>query len=220
MLALAALAEFMSNVDQSWRAAAADPFAEAEAAFTTITRNLEVATLEPYRDYADASGTFRTDPNANFTPDHLARRSDLAFVCGPGLLGTTGRTTIGSGVFFTEPAGQTQLYAQAGLDHLVNALGYFVEFGPDSNAPAFFAGTPRERWRLKQVVQPSESLHHGSRSSRVPRRRPRFWRRMSSRWSCGRSGQPPMPPWRRLTPMIRAPPPTRSPSRNFHPACA
>ena len=47
-----------------------------------VTQNLAAATLEPYQDYADSSGPFRT--NAAFVPDHLARRSDLDFVCGPG----------------------------------------------------------------------------------------------------------------------------------------
>jgi uncharacterized protein (TIGR02599 family) len=163
MLAMTALAQFMTSVDRAWQTAATDPFADADAAFETVTQNLAVATLEPYEDYADASGAFHTSAGAPFTPDHLAHRSDLAFVCGPsgganGLLVSSGRTTAGSAVFFTAPTGQTQLYAQSGLDHLFNALGYFVEFGGDTNAPSFFTGTPRERWRLKQIVQPSESL--------------------------------------------------------------
>lgn len=160
LLVFVALAQFMGSIDKSWRAAASDPFVEAATAFAIVTQRLEVATLEPYRDYADTSGAFRTNPEAPFTPDHLARRSDLAFVCGPGanLLGATGRITAGSGVFFAGPAGRTQLYAQMGLDHLFNALGYFVEFGPDPDSPAFAGGATRERWRLKQIVQPSESL--------------------------------------------------------------
>jgi uncharacterized protein (TIGR02599 family) len=170
MLTFVALAEFMGSIDQSWQAAASDPYAEAAAAFTTVTQHLEVAALEPYRDYADASGAFHTNPSAAFTADHLARRSDLAFVCGPGatLLSASGRTTAGSGVFFAGPAGQTQLYAQAGLDHLFNSLGYFVEFGPDANGPAFFSGATRERWRLKQVVQPSESLQIFATTTSAP----------------------------------------------------
>lgn len=160
LLVFVALAQFMGSIDKSWRAAASDPFVEAATAFAIVTQRLEVATLESYRDYADANGAFRTSPEASFTPDHLARRSDLAFVCGPGanLLGATGRITAGSAVFFAGPAGRTQIYAQAGLDHLFNALGYFVEFGPDPDSPAFAGGAMRERWRLKQVVQPSESL--------------------------------------------------------------
>jgi len=173
MLALTALAQFMASIESSWNSAATDPFAEAAAAFETVTQNLATATLDPYQDYADASGAFHTTASAAFTPDHLARRSDLDFVCGPGggangLLASTGRTTATTSVFFVEPAGQTQLYAQTGLDHLYNALGYFVEFGGDTNAPLFFTGAARERWRLKQVTQPSESLQVFSSTTSAP----------------------------------------------------
>jgi uncharacterized protein (TIGR02599 family) len=158
MLTFTVLAEFMGSVDRTWRTTATDPFADAAAAFTTVTQHLEVATLDPYRDYVDANGAFRASPDAVFTPYQLARRSDLDFICGPGLLGSTGRTTATDSVFFAEPAGQTQTDAQEGLDHLVNALGYFVEFGPDSNGPSFLGPAPRLRWRLRQIAQPSESL--------------------------------------------------------------
>lgn len=170
MLVFAALGEFMDSVDRSWRTAASDPFAEASSAFTIVTQHLEVATLDSYRDYEDVNGAFRTSPTATFTPYQLARRSDLDFVCGPGstLLGTTGRTTAGDGVFFAGPAGQTEVYAQAGLDHLFNALGYFVEFGSDTNGPSFLGTAPRQRWRLKQIAQPSESLQIFSSSTSAP----------------------------------------------------
>ena len=173
MLALTALAQFMAGVEQSWRSAATDPFVDAAAAFETVTQNLSVATLDPYQDYADATGAFHTNSAAAFTPDHLARRSDLAFVCGPsgganGLLASTGRTTATTSIFFVEPAGQTQLYAQSGLDHLDNALGYFIEFGGDANVPSFFTGAARERWRLKQVAQPSESLQVFASTTSAP----------------------------------------------------
>jgi uncharacterized protein (TIGR02599 family) len=157
------LGQFISGITQAWQSAASDPFGEAATAFEAVTRNLSRATLEPYQDYADAGGAFRKGASTSFVPDHPARRSDLAFVCGPsagpdGLLATTGRTTATGSVFFVQSSGQTQLYAQDGLDHLFNARGYFIEFGGDANAPSFFSGPARERWRLKQVEQPSESL--------------------------------------------------------------
>jgi uncharacterized protein (TIGR02599 family) len=158
IVAFTVLAEFMGSVDQTWRTTVTDPFAEAASAFTTVTQHLEVATLDPYRDYVDAGGAFRASPGAAFTPCQLARRSDLDFVCGPTLLGTTGRITAADGIFFAEPTGQTQTDAQEGLDHLVNALGYFVEFGSDSNGPSLLSAAPRLRWRLRQIAQPSESL--------------------------------------------------------------
>ncbi len=154
LVVLVALAQFMTSIDTAWKSAAADPFAEAQDAFDTVTRHVAAATLAPYQDYADSTGSFRT--GAAFVPDHLARRSDLAFVCGPAL--ASGRTTSGDAVFFLEPAGYTQTESQAGLGHLLNAMGYFVEFS-DDDAPAFVAAfTHSYRWRLKQITQPAESL--------------------------------------------------------------
>jgi uncharacterized protein (TIGR02599 family) len=157
-----AVMQFVTSVDRAWKSAAIDPFAEAEDAFATVTKNLASATLEPYPDYADNKGNFRAD--ATFVPDHLTRRSDLDFVCegssGSAALQTdTGRITSGSGVFFVAPQGYTQTYAHTGMSHLLNAMGYFVEFGDTDTAPAFIlAGHPVLRWRLKQVTQPAESL--------------------------------------------------------------
>jgi uncharacterized protein (TIGR02599 family) len=154
--------EYCALVERTWKSASVDPFADAENAFETVNRNLAAATLEPYQDYADTSGAFRT--NSAFVPDHLARRSDLDFVCGPasgatGLLTAGNRTTTGSAVFFLVPGGVTQTYPNAGMDRLLNAMGYFVEFGDDNPTPSFLLlQTHAWRWRLKQVVQPAESL--------------------------------------------------------------
>lgn len=160
MLVLVALAQVVGSVEKAWRAGSADPFGEAQLAFETVAQNLSAATLETYRDYADASGAFRPASGANFTPDHSARRSDLAFACGPAssLLAGSGRTTGTDAVFFLVPGGTTQLFGQTGLNHLLNAKGYFLEFGGDADAPAFFMGPGRRRWRLKEIAQPSESL--------------------------------------------------------------
>jgi uncharacterized protein (TIGR02599 family) len=162
LVILVAIVQFMADIDQAWKSAAADPFAEAQNAFETVAQNLASATLAPYQDYADRSGAFRT--GAAFVPDHLARRSDLDFVCGPGagangLLTGSGLVTSGSGVFFLAPNGYTQTYAHTGMEHLLNAMGYFVEFGDDDTAPGFILPqTHCWRWRLKQVLQPAESL--------------------------------------------------------------
>ena len=137
LMVLVTVIEFMAGIDQAWKSAAADPFAEAQNAFETVAQNLASATLASYQDYADSSGAFRT--GATFVPDHLARRSDLDFVCGPGR-GRDGRVTSGSGVFFLAPNGYTQTYAHAGMERLLNAMGYFVEFGDDETAPGFVPG--------------------------------------------------------------------------------
>ncbi len=162
LVILVAVLQFFTDVDSAWKSTATDPFAEAQNAFEIVARNLAAATLEPYQDYADAGGAFRT--GATFVPDHLARRSDLDFVCGPGagatgLLAGTNRTTTGSSVFFLAPQGSTQTYAHLGMERLLNAMGYLVEFSDDNAAPGFILPqTHYWRWRLKQVLQPAESL--------------------------------------------------------------
>jgi uncharacterized protein (TIGR02599 family) len=162
LVILVVVLQFVDEVDQAWKSAAADPFAEAQDAFETIVKNLSAATLNPYQDYADISGAFRT--NSSFVPDHLARRSDLDFVCGPsagtnGLIAPTGRITTGNSLFFLTPRGYTQTEAHLGMERLLNATGYLVEFGDDQTVPGFILSqTHFWRWRLKQVLQPSESL--------------------------------------------------------------
>ena len=162
LVILVAVLQFVGNVDQAWKVSATDSFAEAQNAFDSIAQNLASATLEPYQDYVDSNGAFQA--GSGFVPDHLTRRSDLDFICEPsacanGLFATSGRITTGCAVFFLAPQGYTQTYAHTGMERLLNARGYFVEFGDDSTAPAFILpGTHCWRWRLKQVMQPAESL--------------------------------------------------------------
>jgi len=164
LMAMVTVLQVVTSVEGSWKSASVDSFAETGEVFSTMTLALSSATLEPYQDYADSSGSFRTDTTTAFVPDHLARRSDLAFVCGPtnganGLLAKSGRTTTGCGIFFLSPQGYTETQANSGLNRLLNALGYFVEFGNDTDASSFLLPTAqRWRWRLKQVRQPAESL--------------------------------------------------------------
>ncbi|MCE0483667.1 MAG: prepilin-type N-terminal cleavage/methylation domain-containing protein [Methylacidiphilales bacterium] len=158
---LMAVFEFTQDIDQGWKSASADPFAEAADAFDSLALNLSQATLNPYQDYADANGAFRT--GSNFVPDHLARRSDLDFVCGPstgtnGLLTTSGRITTGSSVFFLAPQGYSETEGHAGAEELLNAFGYFVEFGDEDDLPSFIPSINCWRWRLKEIRQPAESL--------------------------------------------------------------
>src|SRR5471030_1249009 len=61
LVVLVTVMQFMADVDQAWKSAAADPFAEAQNAFETVAKNLASATLAPYQDYADNSGAFHHD---------------------------------------------------------------------------------------------------------------------------------------------------------------
>jgi uncharacterized protein (TIGR02599 family) len=158
LIILVVVLAYCDTVDRAWRTAGADPFADAQAAFETIAYHLQHATLETYPDYVNASGSFRN--GTSFIPDHLARRSDLAFACGPAstLLAASKRITAGSAVFFVTPRGTTSTLARTGAQRLLNATGYFIEFGDDNATPFFMPQTHAWRWRLKEVLQSSESL--------------------------------------------------------------
>ena len=174
LLILVPFFTFTTSTEQAWKTASSDPYAEAEDAFETIVHQVESATLETYQDYADANGSFRTNSTASFTSDHLARRSDLAFVCGQssgttGWLGGSGRVTTKNCLFFVAPQGYTQSEAHLGLAHLLNAQGFFLEFSDEGNAPSFVSiASHRWRWRLKEIVQPSEALGIYSASASLP----------------------------------------------------
>jgi uncharacterized protein (TIGR02599 family) len=169
LLVLVTMLEFMSNVEQLWKTAAVDPFAEAQEAFETIVDQAASATLEPYQDYADSTGAFRTATAPSFVPDHLARRSDLAFACGSNWLASSGLITAGDALFFVAPNGFTQTEAHLGLERLLNALGFFIVFGDQSSVPGFILpGNHRWRWRLMELAQPSESLTIYSTATSLP----------------------------------------------------
>jgi uncharacterized protein (TIGR02599 family) len=158
-LILISLLEFLANMQQLWKTTAVDPFADAQEAFETIVDRASDATLEPYSDYADSSGAFRTAATTSFVPDHLARRSDLAFACGSNWLTGSGLTTASDALFFVAPRGYTQSEAHLGLGRLLNALGYFVAFSDQNSVPGFItSASHRWRWRLMEISQPSESL--------------------------------------------------------------
>jgi len=124
-----------------------DAWQEARTAFERLTRHLGQATLQPYLDYDDPVAPTRYD-----------RHSDLHFILGPAgsdpLPGTSG---TGQAIFFQAPAGVVADHAHyEGLEGLLNAVGYYVEYGtaprPDLiNTPA------SRRYRLRETVFPAEA---------------------------------------------------------------
>jgi uncharacterized protein (TIGR02599 family) len=65
LVILVAVIQFMADIDQAWKSAAADPFAEAQNAFETVAQNLAAAPvagtpLGPYK--------FRIVSSRRFTP--------------------------------------------------------------------------------------------------------------------------------------------------------
>jgi len=142
----------------------------ARAGFEALTRTIAQATLNTYWDYYDSTGKPANDGAYNGTPYKYGRQSELHFRSGPtkdlfkaatddpnGLKRPTGA------VFFQLPAGFSSNSTLEPLTNILNAVGFFLEFGSDENLrPDFLAGQTdipfRYRYRLMQMQQPSENL--------------------------------------------------------------
>lgn len=126
-------------------------FQGARAAFDLMARNVSQATLNAYWDYDQIP-----------SPTRYLRKSELHFLLGnagdPPFPGTPG---TGQAMFFQAPSGVTGDPASyGGLETLLNAMGYFVDYRDQDNLPAPFSPpAPVYRFRLMQAVQPTENLN-------------------------------------------------------------
>lgn len=148
-------------------------FREARSAFEALSRRISQATLNTYFDYVDSQNQTRRQcetAGAVFQPKSYARQSELHFVIGQAaeLLDGAGLSANpirpGHGIFFHAPAGYCAKpgAGDAQLSNLLNALGFYVEYGSDEAfRPAFLDGftPPKNRYRLMQITQSSEKLH-------------------------------------------------------------
>jgi uncharacterized protein (TIGR02599 family) len=144
-----------------WRRTASDiaMFDTARAAFDTMTRRLSQATLNTYLDYYNAQWQRRSPTDTNFTPSRYGRASDLGFYSGPAA-DIVGSNAQGHGVFFFAPLGFVDSDVNfADLPNLLNAVGYYVEWGEDVSKPDFLGNLPtKNRFRLIERVQPSQNF--------------------------------------------------------------
>ena len=136
-----------------------EQFRGADTAFEAMTRRLSQATLNTYWDY--------DSPTA---PKKYLRQSDLRFITGnmtnpnvsaqKRLLTTTTPRRPTQGVFFQAPLGYVDDATNfSGLDNLLNTWGYYVEFRDEALAgPAFVTQPARYRYRLMELMQPSNFL--------------------------------------------------------------
>ena len=151
-LILVVMLSLITQTSNVWRSSSAriEAFQSARRGFETLTRSLEQATLNTYWDY--------DNPN---DPKVYRRKSELHFLvadAGTDLLpGTPG---TGQAVFFQAPANKTASTNYDGLTGLINACGFFVQYGSDSAWLPAHVGTSqaRERFRLMQWMQATESL--------------------------------------------------------------
>lgn len=142
-------------------------FDEARAAFDAITRRLSQATVNTYLDYYASDWTRRPNAATNpagaaaFVPGKYGRASDLHFVSGNAntILGDTNHP--GHGIFFFAPLGFTNSSANyADLPNLLNACGYYIEWGSDKDfRPGFLSALPeKHRFRLVENIQASQDF--------------------------------------------------------------
>jgi len=116
-----------------------DLFQSARQGFDVLTRNLSQATLNTYWDYDNST-----------VPTTYVRKSDLHFLIN--------KQSTSFGVFFQTPRAYsaTSLYNQT--SGLLNAIGYYVDYGNDTAFRPAHITQPRWRYRLMQALQPTESL--------------------------------------------------------------
>jgi uncharacterized protein (TIGR02599 family) len=142
-------------------------FDEARAAFDAITRRLSQATVNTYLDYYDSTWARRPNAATNaagaaaFIPAKYGRASDLHFLSGNANTILGGTSHPGHGVFFFAPLGFTDSNATyADLPNLLNACGYYIEWGSDKNfRPGFLSTLPeKNRFRLIENIQPSQNF--------------------------------------------------------------
>jgi uncharacterized protein (TIGR02599 family) len=139
-------------------------FEGARAAFDQINANLSQAVLNTYWDYDDP-----------VSPTNYVRRSELQFLSLPmtklASAFPAGRTPVTHGLFFQAPTGRVADKSSFGqMPTLLNAFGYFVEYGDDApDRPGFLPASvsPRYRYRLKEWRVPAEKFLLYAKSSGV-----------------------------------------------------
>jgi uncharacterized protein (TIGR02599 family) len=136
-------------------------FASARSAFDVVTRNLSQATLNTYLDYYNSSGQRRTDTNsdinnttANFVPNSFGRASDLQFLVQP----NQQQPYYGQEVYFQAPRSYSTDASIQSVSSLLNAVGYYVQFGNANLFQPTVVTAAKYRYRLMQGLEPTENL--------------------------------------------------------------
>ena len=143
-------------------------YGAARAAFNTLNEKLSEATLNTYLDYYDGENPAQLRTAANmgtFTPVVYGRVSNLEFVVKQNSNPAVGFNTAGAGgtgygqeVYFQCPdAYSTQSFYQS-TQGLLNAVGYYVQYGSNSSFRPSLITASKWRYRLMQAIEPTEQL--------------------------------------------------------------
>ena len=164
VLLIMLLATMVGEVSKTWKRSETQitRFQNARMAFERMSRSLSQATLNPYWDYMNENNERRTTNNAStFQPAKYGRCSDQHFLIAKASEFTP--TGKGWACFFQAPLGASTNTNFQKLNNLLNAVGYFAEFNNDADPanlslkPSFIT-TPKWRYRLMDLRQPSEDL--------------------------------------------------------------
>ena len=159
----------------------------ATAGFDLITRQVSQATLNTYWDYNS-----RTDPT------QYVRASELNFCMGnagspnitaghnynsllPDLstLNLSATSAVTHAIFFQAPLGYTATKGKAPdfspLGGMLNTVGFYVAYTSERDLPSFLNIAPKQRFRLYQLVEPSEQLRVYSQSAGQDPYGPKDW---------------------------------------------
>lgn len=151
LLLMSVIGGVMNQTNLTIRAASSqiDLFQSARQGFNTLAQNLSQATLNTYWDY-----------DSDTAPTTYIRKSDLHFlIVNPSDLQLLTAKPSGSfGIFFQAPRAYStdSLYNQT--SGLLNAVGYYVEYGDDLAFRPTHVTASRWRYRLMQAIQPTNSL--------------------------------------------------------------
>jgi uncharacterized protein (TIGR02599 family) len=155
----------LDQTQRTWKFSQAkvEQFREARLAFEAITRHVSQSTLNTYWDYYYAgTGSNEAPEDATVQPSAYVRHSELQFRTDQSTTLFGSPATVadhpGHAVFFQAPLGLSQQHRELGS--LLNARGYYIEFGTDAkNRPPFLAekGVQEKfRYRLIEYRPPSE----------------------------------------------------------------
>lgn len=154
------IASVLDTTSKGWMRTTdrATQFRDSRLAFEYLTRNLQQATLNTYWDYHYDSTKSNAPQEEGETPSRYAPQSELHFLTGQAaeLLEDEERYRTHA-VFFQAPLGKADRYMD--LSNLLNARGYFIEFGSDvEGRPDFLDGVvePKYRYRLMEFRPPAE----------------------------------------------------------------
>lgn len=158
------LASIASHVQDSFRFVKdkSSRFRAARTAFESMKSTLAQATLNPYWDYDNPA-----------QPTAYKRQSELRFIIGASSeLLPAGIQSTTQAVFFQTPSGSTENTAQFnGMNNLLNTIGFYIEFTSDSSfRPSVIHARVKEkhRFRLMQLIEPSDNLTIYRQTSGVP----------------------------------------------------